>query len=698
MSTHDFLLEIGCEEIPARFLPKARAALAEAARTACLSWRVEPTTIEALGTPRRIAIIIHGLPAAQADYDETVTGPPWDRAFADDGKPTGAAQGFAQKQGIDPTALQRIETPRGFFAGFVRTVSGRPVRDLLAEAVPGWIGSLPFGKNMRWEPSVARFARPIRWIVAVFGTGPLWPAGAAPTIAGVVPGVTSMGHRFRGGEFSIADAASWKASLVDQGVVVDPAERRRMIVEGGNAAAAAEGLTVAWDEALLDEVLDLVELPGPMIGSFKPEFLELPDCVLEAPMKAHQRYFPLRKPDGRLADRFLFVANRPDDPEGFVRAGNERVLAARLADARFFWQQDRAKSLDEHAATLARIVWQEGLGTLDDLRGRVGRLAGHVLPLVDARADAAVVRRAGELYLADLGTQMVFEFAEVQGEIGAIYAELGGEPAPVVTAIREAHRPKGADDDLAATPAGVALALAHRIDLVVGNLIAGHEVKGNQDPYGMRRAAIGVFRMLEAGGLDLDLAALSARAAEAFAAQGAKLPADLADRTAAFWSTRLEGYLASAGEHAAALRAVLAAAGPRPAEARRRLAALATLLADTARAEALLDTYKRLRNIARDAAPVDLDGRFENPDEADFADTARSVRHDVRGSLATGDAVGALARLEVLVQAAAALFEKVRIQDDDPAVTTRRQGLVRAAREVFDDFAVFGILVGGDKV
>lgn len=213
----------------------------------------------------------------------------------------------------------------------------------------------------------------------------------------------------------------------------------------------------------------------------------------------------------------------------------------------------------------------------------------------------------------------------------------------------------------------------------------------------MRRAAIGVFRMLEAGGLDLDLAALSARAAEAFAAQGAKLPTDLAERTAAFWSTRLEGYLASAGEHAAALRAVLAASGPRPAEARRRLAALAELLADAGRAEALLDTYKRLRNIARDAAPIDLGAALDNPDEADFAESARGVRHDVRGSLATGDAQGALVRLEALVQAAAALFDKVRIQDDDPAVTARRQGLVRAAREVFDDYAVFGILVGGDK-
>ncbi len=697
MNTHDFLLEIGCEEIPARFLPKARAALAEAARTACMGWRVEPTTIEALGTPRRIAIVIHGLPDAQADYDETVTGPPWDRAFDATGTPTGAAQGFAQKQGVDAAALQRIETPRGFFAGFVRTVPGRPVRELLAEAVPGWISGLPFGKNMRWEPSGSRFARPIRWIVAILGGHPLWDAAAAPTIAGVVPGTTSRGHRFRGAEFSIGDVAVWRASLQDQGVVIDPQQRRQMIVDGGNAAAAAEGLTVAWDEALLDEVLDLVELPGPMIGGFKSEFLELPDCVLEAPMKAHQRYFPLRTADGKLADRFLFVANRPDDPEGFVRAGNERVLSARLADARFFWQQDRAKSLDEHAAALDRIIWQEGLGTLGDLRSRVGRLAEHVLPMIEPGADVQQVRRAAALYLADLGTQMVFEFAEVQGEIGAIYAELGGESPAVVAAIREAHRPKGADDDLPTSPTGVALALAHRIDLIVGNLIAGHEVKGNQDPYGMRRAAIGVFRMLEAGELDLDLAALSARADAAFAAQSAKLPDDLADRTAAFWSTRLEGYLASAGEHAAALRAVLAAAGPRPAEARRRLAALSVLLANAARAEALLDTYKRLRNIARDAAPVDLGGRFENPDEADFAATAQAVRHDVRGSLATGDAVGALARLEVLVQAAAALFDKVRIQDDDPAVTARRQGIVRATRDVFDDFAVFGILVGGDK-
>lgn len=700
MSTRDLLLEIGTEEIPARFLPPARAALAEAATKALADWKLEAATIEATGTPRRLVLILRAVPERQADYEEVVTGPPWDRAFDANGQPTQAATGFAGKQGIEPGALERIETARGVFAGLRRDVRGRPVVELLGEAIPQWIAGLPFGKNMRWVSDGLRFARPVRWLVARWGADPLWP-DSPPRIADVVPGDESRGHRFAGGPFAPADADDYLRRVREQGVMLDPAERRRHIVAEGDAAAGAAGLTVDWDEDLLDEVVDLVEWPGAMLGSFDPAFLELPDCVLEAPMKAHQRYFPLRGSDGRLTDRFLFVANRPDDPKGLVRAGNERVLRARLADARFFWEQDTAQPLAEHATALRRITWQDGLGSLDDLHQRVRGLATVILGQLDGEAETATVARAAKLYLADLGTQMVFEFAEVQGEIGAIYADRDGETAAVVQAIREAHRPKGADDDLPESRAGMALALAHRIDLVVGNLLAGHEVKGNQDPYGMRRAAIGVFRMLEQVGLDADLPAWSELALDAFRDQALELAAkprlkedpDTAIRR--FWLTRLEGWLGRGGEQPAALRAVLAATGPRPVEARARLAALEHMLADGGRAEAFLDTCKRLRNIARDAAPVDLDAGDFPDREGEFAAAVRSIRDASRERLDAGDPADTLKILGGMVAAADRLFEHVRIQDDDPAVTARRQGLVRAAREVLDEFAAFDILIDG---
>lgn len=711
MTRRDLLIEIGTEEIPARFLPPARTHLATTVAEALKEWQVPAGSVWTGGTPRRLVLIARAVPTKQEDYIETITGPPWDRAFDADGAATKAGAGFARSQGVDPSDLERIETDRGVMAGVRRQRRGRPTADRLREALPGWIDSIPFGKNMRWEPSGFRFARPLRWLLVLFGDEAL-----EIEVAGVRSGTISEGHRFDGGRFEPTDADAYLEGARAERVEVEPAERRATIVAEGNAATAAEHLSVDWDEALLDEVVDLVEWPLALLGGFDSDFLELPDIVLEAPMKDHQRYFPVRDEAGELANRFLVVANRPADPKGLIREGNERVLAARLADAKFYWDVDRRQSLEAHGEALRTITWQEGLGTLDDLRKRVTGLANRLVG--DDMAARAAVERAGRLYLADLGTEMVDEFAKLEGEIGALYAERDGEEPAVVTAIREAYMPRGAEDTLPESTPGIALALAHRIDLVVGNLLVGHEVKGNQDPFGMRRAANGVFRMLlEKGHSGGELEGFSNDHLEhSYRRQGGvAVPDDAAERIERFWRRRLEAYLATELDAPAdVIEAVVASTGAAPLEAWSRIGAIVDRFRDEQARERFLDTYKRLRNIARETPPLRDAGRsrlkeWPDADTAEFAAEVHRLDDEILGPQPQGQqaALGAdlntareeaahtLEELAGLEDAAHRLFEEVRINAEDPNVAAQRQQLIATTRAVFDRFAVFDRMIGG---
>lgn len=721
----DLLIEIGSEEIPARFCAAARAALAEAVRRDLEAWGVAFGEIRSLGTPRRLAVLVHGVAAEQPARKRTILGPPEKHALAPDGSWSKAAEGFAKKNGHDTAALTWIDDPqRGRVAALVLDDPATPSAQLILAALPAWVAGIPFGKNMRWTGSEQRFARPIRWLAALAGDRMLVDAARAAQphvdlstaqhVAGVAIGRTTRGHRFLGrAAVDIPAACAYLEVLRAEGVIVDPVERRATIRSEGDRLAAAAGLTVEWDEALLDEVVDLLEWPQPMLGSFPERYLQLPDVVLTAPMKGHQRYFPLRRPDGSLDHRFMFVANRPDDPAGEIAAGNARVLAARLADAEFFWTQDIAKPLAAHAESLAAITWQEGLGSLADLAARVGKLAAveHVLHWFDA--DAHDVERAASLYLADLGTHMVYEYGELAGQMGRIYALRDGESTAVATAIAEAYMPRGAEDALPQTGAGRALALAHRIDLIVGHLILGHEVKGNTDPYGLRRAAIGAFRILVDAGLNRELVALSTLHIQHYKAQKIPIPGTLPEALAEFWSSRLTAWLTDQGYGAAEVRATVAVVRGNPVAALGRLAAWANAFPDESARARFLDTYKRLRNIARDAKPYD-DAELTNwpdPESAAFAAVLGEVRaqldrflyHLVHGgwnaqpTTPTEDAARALAALATLEDATEALFEGVRIQADDPALRERRVRLVRSARDTFDRFMAFDALIGGER-
>ncbi len=701
----DLVLELGTEEIPARFCGPARTALRQSAIQSISDWGFDRDALEipdGLGTPRRLVLIIRGLPDGQADTTRTVTGPPWDRAFDDDGQPTQAGAGFASKNGLDPGQLEQIDTDRGPVAGFTQTVTGQPTRDLLAAAIPEWVSAIPFGKNMRWEPSGFRFARPIRWLVATLDGAIL-----ATEVAGIKAGNQSRGHRFAGDAFPVAGPDGYLEAIRAQSVLVGVQQRRDRIRAEGDRITGEARLTVDWDahNDLLDEVIDLVEWPNPMLGSFDPDFLVLPDFVLTAPMKDHQKYFPVLDADGQMAARFLFVSNQPDDPAGHIVKGNEKVLSARLADARFFWDQDLKKKLSEHAGALARITWQDGLGTLDDLRQRVSQLALK-LGTQDA---AATISQAGQLYLADLGTQMVYEFPEVQGRIGQTYATRPDNDAvsdAVGTAIVEAHQPAGADDELPQSDAGRALSMAHRIDLIVGNLIAGHVVKGSQDPYGMRRAAAGIFRILEqTTDSQLDLASACAAAIQQFKDADyatVEIPSGIEATLDEFWSARLQAYLESTSDQPAdRIAAALAATGIEPRAARSRLQAMADYFADDAAAEKFLDTYKRFRNIAKDADPFQPgDLRSWNDDETTFFAEALAELNGTlidklgQASASGGPATAAIQELAGFIPVADRMFDEVRINVDDPTVTEQRQRLVATARRVFDLFADFNLIIG----
>lgn len=698
----EFLLEIGSEEIPARFLPAARAALLASTNTDLKTFRLSGHAV-CLGTPRRTTLIIRDLPERQADYQQTLTGPAWERAFVD-GQPTAAAIGFAKKHGIAPEALVKIETERGCFAGLTVQRQGKPSAELIREAVPRWLNTLPFGKNMRWETSGVRFARPVRWIIALFDGQVL-----DLTFAGLKAGRQTRGHRFYGQVFDVNSVDHYLSELEKQYVLLDPVARRQRIVSDSQKLAAVRGLTIDWDQALLDEVVDLLEWPMPLIGDFKPAFLELPDVVIEAPMKKHQRYFPLRDSRGRIAPNFLLVCNQPNDPQGNIVAGNQRVITARLSDAKYFWDQDRQKTLSEHGQKLTHITWQEGLGTLADLKDRVKLLALEILPWFSGQAS--VVSEAADLYLADLGTQMVYEFGELQGEIGAIYAKLNGKNEAVITAIRGAHRPKGSEDALPQTGEGLVLALAHRIDLIVGHLLAGHDVSGSQDPYGMRRAAIGVFRLLAASDSKINPAQLSQQMLLHYRQASyltVKIPLDIEMRIEQFWQARLAAYLENSASSPALAKAVAAAAGGHIGGALARLAAIDAYFAQAERRELFLDTYKRFRNIAKDATAVDNLYDWQDRETASFANVLLAGQQALEQALEqatttvlakpqTGITNNPLAALEPVIAAANLLFENVTINTTNPNIAATRKGLLKKAQHVFDRIAVFDLYISGEN-
>jgi glycyl-tRNA synthetase beta chain len=673
----DLVYEIGTEEIPASYLPPAAAQLREAAEAFLREHRLAAEAVETHATPRRLVLLARALPVAQEDRTEEVTGPPWKAAFDADGKPTKAAEGFARGRGLDVRDLRKVETARGPYVGATVTIRGKPTIELLAAALPEMTRALAFPKTMAWGPTRFRFARPIRWLLALLG-----PDVIPLEIEGVTSGRVTWGHRILAkGPFEVKKAADYEKALEKGRVVLRAAERARRITEALERAASEAGGALVPDPALVEEVSYLVETPSAFASDFDEEFLQLPAPVVTTAMRDHQRYFAVADARGKLLPRFLCVANSAPEAVDQVRDGNRRVLRARLDDARFYWNEDLKTKLADKVPQLAGVVWLEGFGTLADKTRRIQKLAASLADVV-APDEQDVVARAALLAKTDLVTEMIRdgkEFTSLQGVMGREYARRNGEPETVALALEEQYRPRFAGDDLPSSAPGAVLAIADRIDTIVGVWAAGQKPTSSKDPFGLRRSALGVLRILLDRGLSLRIEELVDRAAAGY---GDLLGdrASLVKEVTEFVRDRLARYLVEEeGFEADVVAAVVPAAGSDALDARARCAALGTLRAEQREEfEALAAGFKRAKNILKKDRAEGLPSadRLAEPAERKLFEAFREVDADVAAAEREHryrDAFAGLAKLRTPIDA---FFDSVMVLTEDRELRENRLRLL----------------------
>uniref|UniRef100_A0A832I2J2 Glycine--tRNA ligase beta subunit n=1 Tax=Eiseniibacteriota bacterium TaxID=2212470 RepID=A0A832I2J2_UNCEI len=694
--SRDLLFEIGVEELPAGYVPPALEQLERGAAAMLAELRLSHGAIRATGTPRRLVLLVADVAERQPDLDEEVTGPAVRAAFDAEGKPTRALLGFCQGRGVDPAAVRRVQTPKGEYVAVTVHRPGRPAAEVLAAPLAALAARLQFPKSMRWLDDDTRFARPVRWLVALYGDE------VVPVRAfGLEAGRVSQGHRFLApGPVEIASAREHFAALEARRVVVDHAERARRLAAQLDRLAAEAGGRIVADDELVEINTFMVEWPTAFTGRFDARYLDLPREVIVTALREHQRFFAVEGPDGAL--RPLFVAVRNGDERGLetVRKGNQDVLVARLEDARFYWETDLRQTPAERVGALAGVVWMEGLGSLRDKASRLESLAGWLAARLDPGAEADA-RRAALLCKTDVLGEMIGsgkEYAVLEGIMGGHYARRAGEREAVAAAIAEHYRPRGAGDALPATPAGVALALADKLDHVAGAFVGGKIPSGSEDPYGVRRAANGVVRILVEQGRHLDLRDATMEATRPFFAADPGLPqAELMKKLGEFWRGRVEVALGERGlrydEADAALEARLPAAAGRtrpgwidPADALLRARTLAAFRGD-ARFEPLAILFKRVANIlarAPETLPPALDrARFTAPAEralAEALDRAREAIAPLWERRAYAEILPALLGME---QAIHAFFDDVMVNVEDAAIRLNRLRLLAEVREAF---------------
>ncbi len=709
MSARDLLVEIGTEELPPKSLPALSQAFGDGVVAGLDAAGVGHGKAQLYAAPRRLAVLVRRVAERQPDQELRRRGPPVSAAFGADGQPSRAATAFAESCGTTVAALGRVTEPKGEFLHYSGVKSGVATGTLLEAIVAGSLERLPIAKRMRWGSGAAEFVRPVHWIVLLFG-GEVIPA----RILGIVAGNRTRGHRFMAPrEIVLRTPASYAARLEKAGKVVADFAVRRERIRGGVVALAAEhGAEALMSEALLDEVTALVEWPVPIAGRFEERFLALPPEVLIATLQDHQRYFPVRAPGGALLARFITVANIQSRAPEEVRAGNERVVRPRLADAAFFWDQDRRQPLAARREALKKVTFQAQLGSYDQKSERVKRLATLLAPIVGA--DLAACARAAEIAKCDLLTGLVGEFPELQGTMGGYYARHDGEPAEVAAAMAEQYLPRYAGDALPATGVGTALALADKLDTIVGIFATGQKPSGTKDPFALRRLALGVLRIVLEKRLEIDLATLVAAALELARADIASVAAGRAESgkpAAAVPAGAVAGevydyiferlrafYLEGGGGITTEMfDAVLDRRPPSPLDFDARLRALGAFL-ELPDAAALAGANKRIGNILRKAdggAATALDERLLTlAEEQALARALRQVRAPVEALLAQRDYTRALQTLAALRPAVDAFFDKVMVMADDAAVRANRLHLLAAVRRLFLEVADLSRLPG----
>jgi glycyl-tRNA synthetase beta chain len=690
----ELLLEIGTEEIPAAFLPKALKDMEEIAAKELGQNRIRHGRILTMGTPRRLLLAIEDLAEGQEDQVIEKLGPACRVAFDGKGNPTPAALGFARGQGIDVSALERAVTDKGEYLCARKKIVGEPSEGLLPAILMKIVTTIPFRKSMRWADGEFRFARPIHWLLALYD-GRIVPF----TIAGIASGDTSRGHRFMApASFPVTGLDHYLAETRRHFVIVDPQERKRLITEETAKAAAAVGGSPLKNEELLETVVFLTEYPTAVCGSFEKEYLKLPREVLTTTRISHQKYFPVTAADGRLLPYFLTINNTLARDPAVVRKGNEKVIRARLSDARFFFETDRKIPLEKRVEDLKKVVFHTLLGTSYDKVMRFQRLAGWIARRVaPARGNKsefiATVERAALLAKADLDTQMVGEFAELQGVMGREYALLGGEDPVVARAIYEHYLPTAAGGELPESDEGAVVGIADKMDTICGFFGVGLIPTGTADPYALRRQALGVINIIVQKHYALDLGQMIDRSLEIL---GPLLKRPAVETKAAvmdFFRGRFENQLISQGHPYDVVDAVLATGIRDLVGAWEKIGAVEAFKSHPD-FQPLAIAFKRVVNIIRDFREGSVSpASFQCAEERDLHDAFLTIRQTVAQQIEGGryhDALVTLARLRKPVDA---FFETVLVMAEEEKIRFNRLSLLLEISSLFHDVADFSKIV-----
>jgi glycyl-tRNA synthetase beta chain len=680
----EIFLEIGTEEIPAGFLPKAMADLERMIRKELEAARLDFGEIRTFATPRRLALAVSDVAEDQPTLRTEAMGPARQIAYDGEGNPTKAAIGFARGQGVAVADLKLVATEKGEYLFVEKEEPGRPTTALLTEVLPRLVAGLTFKKSMRWENLDVRFARPLHWIVALYG-GEIIPF----THGNLTSGNKSRGHRFMAPqEFVVTGQADWLQGCRNHFVTADHNERKATIRAQVEATGQAEGGRAAVDERLLEEVTYLVEDPTPLCGTFDEKYLQLPHELLVTSMREHQRYFTIENVHGKLLNKFITVSNtRPEDKQVVVK-GNQRVIRARLSDAMFFWEEDQKVKLESNLETLKQVIYQARLGSSFEKVERFTQIARELAERFEPEA-VALTERAARLAKCDLETKMVYEFPELQGIMGREYSRIEGENPRVSTAIFEHYLPTEAGGALPSDNLGAFVSIADKIDTICGCFGVGLIPTGSADPYALRRSAIGVLNIILDRGYQLSIPELIEQSLGLLETKLTRPRAEVQDDVVAFIRLRLANMLTTRVFASDVVDAVLAARFDEPCDVVARVEAL-DALKGAADFEPLAIAFKRVGNIIKGGVdnPVQTE-LFEADCELALASAVEATRQTVDDQVGRGDYGAALQTIAKLREPVDAFFDGVMVMAEDDRVKTNRLALLTQVAGLFANIADF---------
>ncbi|MFH0957704.1 MAG: glycine--tRNA ligase subunit beta [Pseudomonadota bacterium] len=684
----EFLLEIGIEEIPASYIKPALGSLSEIFSRFLENSSISHGSVDTFATPRRLIMTVSDLKLASDSRTIEKTGPPVTAAYDDSGAPTKAAEGFARSQGVSVTELLRIQTPKGEVIGVVQKQPGRPTVEILSKAMPEILEKIYFPKTMRWMDLDVRFVRPIHWILAILD-GSVVPF----QFGNISSGSASFGHRFVHPEsFQVKCFDDLRNSLANQSIEIDFEKRSAIIRNRVKAMAASENLIPFEDDALQEEISFLVESPYPIMGSFSDDFLELPASILITCMKKHQRYFCLQDSGGRITNKFIAVNNTPVRDEDVSRKGHQRVLKARLEDARFYFKEDRKTPLSSRLDALKGVVFHSKLGTAFE---KVERFTTIAMALGDlwVPEKKPAIERASVLCKCDLETGIVYEFPELQGIIGSYYARMDGESDDVATAIREHYLPTRAGDDLPGGVVGAVLSVADRLDTICGCFSVGLIPSGAADPYALRRHALSIIQILIHHHWKADLPSLVGQSVGLIGARMSRPSQEIESDILEFFKTRFVNFHSGKGFSLDLVEAVVRADFRDVLEARLRLEALSEW-ERREDFESILVAFKRVMNILKDQRAEELVSELlQDSSEVILYETLESVEARCDAALVKGDYSAVLETMTELREPIDTFFNSVLVMAEEPDIRRNRLALLKRISKLFKrvaDFAFIG--------